>query len=132
MPEFISINGSDIGLGESKEIRLNIARLPTYTPIELSVNVFRGKEDGPVLLLTGGVHGNEINGVEIIRRLIAEGHITPERGTVIAIPLVNIYGFIQRQRDLPDGKDINRSFPGSKQGSLARQVANTLMKKSYR
>jgi predicted deacylase len=127
MPEQISINGEKVGIGEKKEILLNIARLPTYTPIELSVNVFRGKEDGPVLLLTGGLHGDEINGVEIIRRLIANETVIPENGTVIAIPLVNIYGFIQKQRDLPDGKDINRSFPGSKSGSLARLVANTLM-----
>ncbi|MBN2731587.1 MAG: succinylglutamate desuccinylase/aspartoacylase family protein [Balneolaceae bacterium] len=131
MPEFISINGQDIGLGEQKEILLNIARLPTYTPIDLSVNVFRGKEDGPVLLLTGGLHGDEINGVEIIRRMIFKDLIQPDKGTVIAIPLVNIYGFIQKQRDLPDGKDINRSFPGSKNGSLARLVAHTLMEKIF-
>lgn len=131
MPEYISINDQKVGLGETQQILLNIARLPTYTPIELSVNVFRGKEDGPVLLLTGGLHGDEINGVEIIRRLIAKELVMPEKGSVIAIPLVNIYGFIQKQRDLPDGKDINRSFPGSKSGSLARLVANTLMKSIF-
>ncbi len=131
MPEFISINGQDIGFGEQQEILLNIARLPTYTPIDLSVSVFRGEEDGPVLLLTGGLHGDEINGVEIIRRMIQKELAIPEKGTVIAIPLVNIYGFIQKQRDLPDGKDINRSFPGSKNGSLARLVSHTLMKKVF-
>lgn len=127
MPEHITINNHRVGLGEQKEISLNIARLPTYTPIELAVNVMRGEEDGPVLLLTGGLHGDEINGVEIIRRMIARELAIPQKGTVIAIPLVNIYGFIQKQRDLPDGKDINRSFPGNKSGSLARQVAHTLM-----
>lgn len=131
MPEFISINGHDIGLGEQHKVLLNIARLPTYTPIDLSVNVFRGKKDGPTLLLTGGLHGDEINGVEIIRRMIQKELIKPEKGTVIAIPLVNIYGFIQKQRDLPDGKDINRSFPGSKSGSLARLVSHTLMEKIF-
>lgn len=131
MSEFISINNQDIGLGEHKEVLLNIARLPTYTPIELSVNIFRGDEDGPVLLLTGGLHGDEINGVEIIRRMIHKELIVPKKGTVIAIPLVNIYGFIQKQRDLPDGKDINRSFPGSKHGSLARLVSHTLMEKIF-
>jgi predicted deacylase len=131
MTKNISINGCTVGIGETKEVHLNIARLPTYTPIELSVNVFRGEEDGPVLLLTGGIHGDEINGVEIIRRMIASGQITPAKGTVIAIPLVNIYGFIQKQRDLPDGKDINRSFPGSRGGSLARLVANALMEEIF-
>lgn len=129
MPEFISIDGTDVGLGESKEVRLNIARLPIYTSVHLTVKIFRGDEDGPVLLLTGGMHGDEINGVEIIRRMIANDLITPRKGSVIAIPLVNIYGFIHRERESSDDKDINRSFPGSKQGSLARQVANTLMTK---
>jgi predicted deacylase len=126
MPEMLTICGHVAAPGETKEIRVSIARLPTYTPIELPVNVFRSENDGPVLLFTGTMHGDEINGVEIIRRMMAEKLIVPLRGTVIAIPLVNLYGFIQRQRDLPDGKDINRSFPGSKNGSLASLVAHTL------
>src|SRR6056297_1350617 len=128
MPDSITINKKKIGLGEQAEIFLNIARLPTYTNIDLPVHVYRGKEDGPVLLLTGGLHGDEVNGIEIIRRLISSKKIVPERGTVIAMPVVNVYGFIQNVRGLPDGKDINRSFPGSKGGSLARLLAYTLMK----
>ncbi|MDX1585696.1 MAG: succinylglutamate desuccinylase/aspartoacylase family protein [Balneolaceae bacterium] len=127
MPETITINKKKIGLGEHQEIFLKIARLPTYTTINLPVNVYRGDEDGPVLLLTGGLHGDEINGIEIIRRLINRDLIKPDRGTVIAIPLVNVYGFIQNVRGLPDGKDINRSFPGSRSGSLAKLLAYTLM-----
>lgn len=127
MPDTITINKKKIGLGEQAEIFLNIARLPTYTNIDLPVHVYRGEEDGPVLLLTGGLHGDEINGIEIIRRLISREKILPDRGTVIAIPLVNVYGFIQNVRGLPDGKDINRSFPGSKNGSLAKLLAHTLM-----
>jgi predicted deacylase len=129
MPDIISINSHNIGLGETREIQLNIASLPTHVTVDLSVNIFRGEEDGPVLLLTGGLHGNELNGVEIIRRMIANKLVVPRKGSVIAIPLVNPYGFIHRERDLPDGKDINRSFPGSKRGSLARLVANSLMQK---
>lgn len=127
MPEVLSINRKKIGLGEQAEIFLKIARLPTYTTIDLPVYVFRGEEDGPVLLLTGGLHGDEINGIEIIRRMITRKQLLPERGSVIAIPLVNIYGFIQNARGVPDGKDINRSFPGVKGGSLARLLAYTLM-----
>lgn len=127
MPEYMVINGEKIGRGISVDVNLNIARLPTYTNIDLPVRILRAYEDGPVLLLTGGLHGDEINGIEIIRRMVARNLLQPEKGTVIAIPLVNVYGFIQNVRGLPDGKDINRSFPGSKGGSLAKLVAYTLM-----
>lgn len=128
MPEFVTINKQKIGLGDRKKVDLNIARLPTYTEINLPVLVYRGEQDGPVLLLTGGLHGDELNGIEIVRRLIEREQVVPKRGTVIAIPIVNIYGFIQNSRGLPDGKDINRSFPGGKGGSLAKLIAHTLMK----
>ncbi len=127
MPKDIVINGDRIGLGEDRQIHLNIARLPTYTSIDLPVRVIRAQKDGPVLLLSGGLHGDEINGIEIVRRLIANDHLKLSAGTIIAIPLMNIYGFIQNVRGVPDGKDINRSFPGNKSGSLATLVAYTLM-----
>ncbi|MFP8488312.1 succinylglutamate desuccinylase/aspartoacylase family protein [Gracilimonas sp. Q87] len=127
MPKHITINKEKIALGEQKTINLNIARLPTYTSIDLPVLVYRAPEDGPVLLLTGGLHGDEINGVETIRRMIERELVIPDKGTVIAIPIVNIYGFIQNSRGLPDGKDINRSFPGARGGSLAKLLAHTLM-----
>lgn len=127
MPDQITIADHTIGRGEQKEIQLNIARLPTYTNIDLPVHVYRAEQEGPVLLLTGGLHGDELNGMEIIRRMIFNDALMPEKGSVVAIPLVNVYGFIQNDRGLPDGKDINRSFPGSKGGSLARLLAHTLM-----
>lgn len=129
MPDTITINNHSIGLGEEQEIQLNIARLPTYTNIDLPVHVYRAEEDGPVLLLTGGLHGDELNGIEIIRRMVYEDILLPDKGSVIALPLVNVYGFIQNVRGLPDGKDINRSFPGVKGGSLARLLAHSLMNK---
>ncbi|NGP89055.1 succinylglutamate desuccinylase/aspartoacylase family protein [Fodinibius halophilus] len=129
MADTISIDDHTIGLGEQKQIQLNIARLPTYTNIDLPVHVFRADKEGPTLLLTGGLHGDELNGIEIIRRMVYKDMLIPERGSVIALPLVNVYGFIQNVRGLPDGKDINRSFPGNKGGSLARLLAHTLMKK---
>ncbi|RNC85388.1 MAG: succinylglutamate desuccinylase/aspartoacylase family protein [Balneola sp.] len=127
MPDYITIKDQKIGIGENRKINLNIARLPTYTSIDLPVHVYRAKQDGPVLLLTGGLHGDEINGIEIIRRLISTKQILPKVGTVIALPIVNIYGFLLNVRGVPDGKDINRSFPGIKGGSLARLLAYTLM-----
>lgn len=129
MLDFITINREKIGLGDHKVINFDIASLPTRTSIDLPVHVYRAKEKGPVLLLTGGLHGDELNGVEIVRRMIESEDVIPDKGTVIAIPIVNIYGFIQNSRGLPDGKDINRSFPGiRKNGSLAKLLAYTLMK----
>jgi uncharacterized protein len=127
MPDIIEINGYKIRRGEDELINLNIARLPTYTSIDLPIRVIRAKKNGPVLLFTGGLHGDEINGIEIVRRMLAKNLVTPDAGTVIAIPLMNVYGFIQNVRGVPDGKDINRSFPGVKGGSLAKLVAYTIM-----
>ncbi|MBO6621076.1 MAG: succinylglutamate desuccinylase/aspartoacylase family protein [Balneola sp.] len=130
MPDnFLTINKEKIALGENKVINFDIASLPTRTSISLPVHVYRSLHKGPVLLLTGGLHGDELNGVEIIRRMIDSGDVIPDFGSVIAIPIVNIYGFIQNSRGLPDGKDINRSFPGIKKGgSLAKLLAYTLMR----
>lgn len=127
MPDVIRIQNENIGLGQHKFIDLEIARLPTYTEINLPVHVYRAPEDGPVMLLTGGLHGDEVNGIEIIRKMIGTQKIVPRKGTIIAMPLVNVYGFIQSSRGMPDGKDINRSFPGVKTGSLARMLAYVLM-----
>lgn len=128
MPEVIRINGQEIRLGEDKQVHIAIARLPTYTNIDLSVRIIRAEKDGPVILLSGGLHGDEINGIEIVRRLISGDNLGLTSGSIIAIPLMNVYGFIQNVRGVPDGKDINRSFPGTKNGSLAKLVAYTIVK----
>jgi predicted deacylase len=90
--------------------------------------VSRGQEDGPVLALMAGMHGDEINGMEIVRRLLDSGLHQPKRGVTVCMPIVNIYGFLNYSRDVPDGKDINRSFPGTRSGSLASRVAYHLMR----
>ena len=113
--------------GEEVQIDIRIARLPSHTWIDLPVFVFRSKVEGPSLLLTAGIHGDEINGIEIVRKLITRKMLIPDRGTVIAIPLVNVYGFINNSRNLPDGKDLNRCFPGGNAGSLAKQIAHIIM-----
>lgn len=123
----IIIAGKKVPKGKSAQINLNIARLPSRTPIDIPVFVTRSKEDGPVLLLLAGLHGDEINGIEIIRRILHEGYNRPKKGTVICVPVMNIYGFLNYSRDLPDGKDVNRSFPGTKSGSLASRIAHRLM-----
>lgn len=119
----VIIAGQEIRPGEFKEININIARLPSHTQIETPIYVSRSKEDGPVLALMAGMHGDEINGMEIVRRIIDGNLHQPKRGTVVCIPIINVYGFLNFSRDVPDGKDVNRSFPGSKSGSLASRVA---------
>jgi uncharacterized protein len=122
----IKIAGHEIKPGEFKEIDINIARLPSHTVIDTPIYVTRAAEDGPVLALMAGMHGDEINGMEIVRRILDGGLHRVKRGTVICMPITNVYGFLNFSREVPDGKDVNRSFPGSKNGSLASRVAYNL------
>ncbi|GGF44919.1 succinylglutamate desuccinylase/aspartoacylase family protein [Echinicola rosea] len=125
MKEMI-INGIRIRPGQSINIEIAIARLPTHTLIDLPVFIRRAKEDGPVVLISGGVHGDEINGIVAVKRMLEEELLQPVRGTIIYIPLVNVYGFLSNSRTFPDGRDLNRSFPGNNKGSLASQIAYIL------
>ena len=119
----LTIHGETVAPGEAKWIKIPIDRLPTGTLIDIPVYVFNAKEAGPTLLVQGGLHGDEINGVEIIRRMLFEELFKVKRGAVIVLPLLNIFGFIHFSRQVPDGKDVNRSFPGVKNGSLASRIA---------
>ena len=118
-----------IGLGETVLINMDIARLHTRSKVEVPIIISRGKIDGPCLLLIGGIHGDETNGVEIVRQIVAGGLNKPEKGTVICIPLLNVFGFLNQRREFPDGRDLNRAFPGSNTGSLASRFAYHLMTK---
>jgi len=120
----LEISGEQIAPGEDKVVQLGIARLPTGTLIDIPVHLFNAVEPGPVLLVQAGLHGDEINGVETLRRMLQRELFGIERGTVIVVPIVNVFGFIHFSRDLPDGKDVNRSFPGRKTGSLASRIAH--------
>ena len=123
----IEIRGQKIGLGESKLIKIPIDRLPTGTLIEIPVYIFNGDQLGPTILLQGGLHGDEVNSVELVRRMLIDKSYKIHRGCVIVVPLLNIFGFLNMSRDM-HGKDVNRSFPGSKTGSLASRMAYYLMK----
>lgn len=112
-----------IALGECRTLNFNIAKLYTTTPIEIPVIIQRSKIPGPTVLITAGLHGDEINGVEIVRQLIARKLNKPKRGTIICIPILNVFGFLQGTRSFPDGRDLNRVFPGTKTGSLASRLA---------
>lgn len=121
------IAGTQIYPGERKTILLPAATLYTQTPLNIPVHVIRGKKPGPRLFIVATIHGNEINGMEIIRRLLKSSRLKKVSGTLIAVPIVNIYGFINQSRYLPDRRDLNRSFPGTKTGSLASRLAYILM-----
>lgn len=125
--ESITILGHEIPLGASKEINFNIAKLHTATKIEVPVIVERSKNPGPTILFTAGLHGDEINGVDIVRQLITRKINKPKRGTIICMPILNVFGFLNGSRDFPDGRDLNRVFPGLANGSLASRVAYRLM-----
>jgi predicted deacylase len=89
--------------------------------------VFHGRHDGPVVWLSAAVHGDEIGGVEIIRRALGSVDARTLAGTIVAVPIVNVHGFLNGDRYLPDRRDLNRSFPGSPNGSLAARIANLFM-----
>lgn len=123
----VEILGKEIPKGKRVQLSLDIAKLHTQTKMEVPIIIERGKEDGPTILITGGIHGDEINGVEIVRQLVSKGYNKPQNGMVICIPVVNIFGFLNQTREFPDKRDLNRMFPGSKNGSLASLFAYHLM-----
>lgn len=125
----IIIMNERIGLGESKTVDFSIAKLYTSTKVEIPIIIERSKIPGPTILLTAAIHGDEINGVEIVRQLIARKLNKPKRGTIICIPILNVFGFLNGDRSFPDGRDLNRVFPGTKSGSLASRVAYHFTKK---
>lgn len=123
-----TICGRDIALGSREMIEFPLPPLFTHSALHMPAHVIRGKKEGPCLLVCAALHGDEINGIEIIRRLVGLNQLSRIRGTLIAIPIVNVYGFIHMSRYLPDRRDLNRSFPGSESGSLAGRLANLFMK----
>jgi predicted deacylase len=116
-----------IAAGRRGQLELPIARLMSGTPVALPVLVLHGRHDGPMVWLSAAVHGDEICGVEIIRRVMSRLDPRQLRGTVITVPIVNVHGFNTGDRYLPDRRDLNRSFPGSARGSLAARIAHLMM-----
>lgn len=125
--EPLEIGGQTVLPGESRTVDIEVAPTFSNDDMSLSVQVVRGVRPGPTLFVCAAIHGDEINGIEIIRRVLKA--LEPRRmsGSVLAIPIVNIYGFNNHSRYLPDGRDLNRSFPGSPSGSLTGRLAHTFM-----
>ena len=124
----VQILGESVRPGEQTTLDLQVAKLYTRTSVEIPVVVQRAPEDGPVVLLLAGVHGDEINGIDTVRRILEDVKEKPlVRGTLVSIPVLNVFGFLAMRRELPDGRDLNRFFPGSPTGSLASRLAYALV-----
>lgn len=121
------IAGKGVKPGQRSTINVPVARLYTNAEMNMPAHVLRGKKDGPSLFVCAGIHGDEILGVEIVRRLLKLKKLKQLRGTLIAVPVVNVYGFLDQSRYSPDRRDLNRFFPGSEKGSLTSQLANIFM-----
>lgn len=126
-PKIIHLLGETILPGEGKTIYMEIAKLHNATKLKIPIIIERSKIDGPVVLFSAGIHGDEINGVEIVRQLISKKINKPQKGTIICIPVINMFGFVNTSRQFPDGRDLNRVFPGQKNGSLASRFAFHLL-----
>lgn len=119
----IVIGKQEIPPGTRETVELAVANLYTHTNLTMPVHVVNGRRDGPTLFLTAAIHGDELNGVEIIKRLLKRQVLKDLRGRLLAVPIVNIFGFINQSRYLPDRRDLNRSFPGRSTGSIASRMA---------
>ncbi len=127
-----SIGESRVSPGSRATVHLPVADLVTGDQLSIPVHVIHGRRDGPVFFVTAAVHGDEIIGVEVVRRLLRQKVLNRLRGTLIAVPVVNVYAFLHRSRYLPDRRDLNRSFPGSEGGSLASRLADLVMREVVR
>jgi len=127
MSDEFSIAGVSVARGESRRIELPVVHLYTDTEMAIPVYVHRGKKSGPTIFVCAAIHGDELNGVEIISRLINSRALRSLRGTLIAVPVVNVYGVLHQSRYLPDRRDLNRAFPGSAKGSLAARMAHVFL-----
>jgi len=120
----LTIGDISVAVGEHRTINLPIADLYTHTKLTVPIHVRNSKHAGPTLFLTAAIHGDELNGVEIIRRVLKMPELARMHGRMIAVPIVNVFGFVNRTRYLPDRRDLNRSFPGREKGSIAARLAH--------
>ncbi len=124
-----TLNGCEIPAGTRRTVDLPVSVLSDHTPVSMSVHIIHGRLDGPTVFVSAGVHGDEVIGVEIVRRLLRASNLKGLRGTLIVIPIVNAFGFMNHSRYLPDRRDLNRSFPGTTSGSLAARLAHLFLNK---
>ena len=121
------IGGVKIAAGSRATVDLPVSKLSDHTPVTMSLHVMHGRKPGPVIFVSAAVHGDEVIGVEIVRRLLRAPGLQRLSGTLLVVPIVNAFGFLNRSRYLPDRRDLNRSFPGSARGSMAARLAHLFM-----
>lgn len=121
------IAGEAVALGTRKTVHLPVSILPDHTPVNLSVEVIHGRRAGPAMFVSAAVHGDEVIGVEVVRRLLRAPQLKTLRGTLLVVPVVNAFGFLNRERYLPDRRDLNRCFPGHPSGSLGSRLAHIFL-----
>jgi len=126
------MGGVEVAAGERRLVDLPVAKLSNHTPVTLPVHILHGLRPGPTLFISAAIHGDEINGVEIIRRVLRTLQPSNISGTLLCVPVVNAFGFIGHSRYLPDRRDLNRSFPGSANGSLAARLAHLFLNEVVR
>lgn len=126
-PQAFEFGGARVEAGQRARVELQASRLTTGSWMTLPVEVVHGSRPGPVIWLSGALHGDELDGVEIIRRVLGRLRARYMAGTVLAVPIVNVFGFVAENRYLPDRRDLNRSFPGSSRGSMASRLAHLFM-----
>ncbi len=125
--EAFRIGGHEVLPGARQTVDVPVSTLSDHTPVHLSVHVIHGKRPGPVLFVSAAIHGDEVIGVEIVRRLLKAGALNNIAGTLLAVPIVNTFGFLNNTRYLPDRRDLNRCFPGQAGGSMASRLAHIFM-----
>ena len=130
--EHLTICGARVEPGETREVEMPISQLYTTSKVSIPVRVVRGWNDGPRLFLTAAVHGDEINGTQVIRELMYDVDLSRLRGTLVCVPVVNLFGFLNHSRYLPDRRDLNRSFPGTIRGSLSSRLARKVFSEIVR
>lgn len=126
--EGFQIGSETVASGTRRTVNLPVSYLSDHTPVTMSAHVLHGRLNGPVVFISAGIHGDEVIGIEIVRRLLKTPNLKSLKGTLIVVPIVNAFGFINRSRYLPDRRDLNRSFPGSETGSLASRLADLFVR----
>lgn len=122
----IVIGTETVRQGETRDVSVEVSQVYSGASVRVPVRITRAETPGPTVFITGAVHGDEVNGTGIVRELLLNAPFKLCAGSLILVPVVNVLAFDRHSRYLPDRRDLNRCFPGAKDGSLARRYAHTI------